>query len=179
MNESVVRKFWELVDKRGPEECWPWKGNRLKDGYGRRGNAIPKAHRFSYEIAHGVMLSRETLVRHTCDNPPCCNPAHLLIGTPLDNMVDKRVRGRAGKMFGECHGNAVLTDAEVEEVRRRYDAGDAVTAIARSFPHASYGGVWAIAKRLTRNSGSYKTGGRLRENLSNLEVLSIDSPAAE
>jgi hypothetical protein len=57
------------------------------------------------------------LVRHTCDNPPCCNPDHLLLGTPQDNANDMVARGRVRITAGEAHPNAKLTAAAVREIR--------------------------------------------------------------
>jgi hypothetical protein len=57
------------------------------------------AHRYAYELAHGLIVAKdgeEVLVMHSCDNPPCCNPAHLSVGTDLDNIHDMLAKGRAG-----------------------------------------------------------------------------------
>lgn len=133
--------------------CWEWTGTRWKNGgYGRIG-ANKKAHRLAYEEAHGP-IPEGMFVCHSCDNPPCCNPEHLHLGTPADNMREKKERGRAGKLFGEAHGFCKVTDAEVALIRERYAKGENVASIARSFPHTSYGNVWVIARGKHRNRGT-------------------------
>lgn len=79
------------------DDCIIWWKGFFANGYGvikRRGKTM-KAHRMIYEECFG-MIPEGMVVRHTCDNPPCVNPAHLLLGTPKDNMRDKMERGRAG-----------------------------------------------------------------------------------
>lgn len=93
--------FWSRVKVEGPMDCWEWQSYRNEHGYGSfapNGRGSPKVltHRWSYATAHGLdVLKMDGIVRHTCDNPPCVNPAHLLIGTQADNMQDMRLRGRA------------------------------------------------------------------------------------
>lgn len=94
---GVVR-FWEKVDRTGgPDSCWPWTGAAPKHrgGYGLfQSNQKPKgSHRVAWEFANGP-IPPGMQVLHRCDNPPCCNPAHLWIGTPQDNMSDKMNKGR-------------------------------------------------------------------------------------
>lgn len=78
------------------DECWPWVGPRDPDGYGEvkvnpwRGW---RAHRAMYTWTFGE-IPDGLLVCHTCDNPPCCNPSHLFLGTPLDNVLDMVRKGR-------------------------------------------------------------------------------------
>lgn len=71
--------------------CWEWTGSLNNHGYGRLGHAY--AHRISYEIHHGP-IADGLHVMHSCDNPPCCNPAHLSLGTASDNMRDAVQKGR-------------------------------------------------------------------------------------
>src|ERR1035437_6125251 len=80
-----VEVFWSKVDRLGgPDACWPWMGARDQDGYGlfrppkatRR--PTQRAHRFALELKLGRPLAPGMQARHAvCDNPPCCNPAHL------------------------------------------------------------------------------------------------------
>lgn len=88
-------------------------------GYGRfqyEGRLLKSAHRVAYELAVGP-IPVGLLVRHTCDNPPCCNPAHLELGTNADNASDRDTRGRLGERRGEANGNARLNEQQVREIR--------------------------------------------------------------
>lgn len=94
----IVEKFWPKVDKRGPDECWPWLASCVKGGYGklrepgRQGRTLG-AHVVSLMLATGeVADGRQAL--HSCDNKLCVNPAHLRWGTQSDNMQDAVARGR-------------------------------------------------------------------------------------
>lgn len=88
--------------------------------YGHACSGGEGVHRAAYRAAHG--LSKEAIrgrvVRHTCDNGRCINPAHLLLGTHQDNVQDRQDRGRTPS--GEAHCCAKLTEADVREIRRRY-----------------------------------------------------------
>lgn len=99
---TEVQRFWLRVDRRGPNECWPWRGYKIR-GYGRFQLADRHrryfAHRYAYECVNGGIVrpqsNAENVVMHTCDNPSCCNPKHLRKGTALDNTRDMIAKGRA------------------------------------------------------------------------------------
>jgi hypothetical protein len=85
-------KFWSKVEMGGPEECWPFVGSRTPEGYGKFtiGDRTYRAHRIAWSIATNQVVSGDLMVRHLkCDNPPCCNPAHLAEGTAADNAADR------------------------------------------------------------------------------------------
>src|SRR5437762_5778909 len=101
---GLNERFWRRVEVVG--ECWIWCGSRDERGYGlfsvpvysSRGAAqrSERCHCIVYEAVHGP-IPPDTIVRHSCDTPPCLRPAHLLGGTKLDNARDKVLRGRCPK----------------------------------------------------------------------------------
>ena len=85
----------------------------------RRSACLPGTHRVAFELTRGA-IPDGLLVCHRCDNPPCCNPAHLFLGTKAHNNSDRHQKGRTvpSGARGERAGKAKLTDAEVQEMRR-------------------------------------------------------------
>jgi len=127
-------RFWERVDKSGgPDACWIWTGSKRHFGHGAcKINGVDWiAHRFAYESASGAKIPSRMLVRHKCDNPPCCNPRHLELGTHQDNADDCTSRGR--RIRGQAHPHAKLTDDEVLEIRKLFASGMTQIEIARKF----------------------------------------------
>jgi hypothetical protein len=102
-DEEIARRFWANVDKRGADECWPWKQRVAGPGYGilRIGRSwVETAHRISWRLHFGDIPDlpaaghHGTCVLHRCDNRACCNPGHLFIGTQGDNVDDMLAKGR-------------------------------------------------------------------------------------
>lgn len=128
-------RFWRKVRRGAPNECWPWIGARDRAGYGRVTQAGAttnlRAHRLALAYA-GVAVPNDLCVLHACDNPPCCNPSHLRVGTYLDNAKDRSERGRGSQLRGERVPTARLTADRVRAIREA--AGlESQTAIARRF----------------------------------------------
>lgn len=116
-------KFWSLVDKRGPDECWNWKG---AIGSGKNGqrygcfscrSTVVLAHRFSWVIRYGK-LPDKPYVCHRCDNPICVNPNHLFEGTATDNNHDCASKGRV-----RHYGRPKIAPEKVVEIRKLYAGG--------------------------------------------------------
>lgn len=105
--------------------CWEWQLSKNHKGYGftyHRGRTW-KAHRLSWHLFRGD-IPVGVCVLHHCDNPGCCNPEHLFLGTNSDNVRDMVSKGRQRGARGENNGRAKLSDAEVVEIRRMYSTGN-------------------------------------------------------
>jgi len=99
--------------------CWEWTLGKTQDGYGkikRNGKTIT-AHKWSLERLLGRPLGQGMVTRHTCNNRQCCNPSHLLEGTPIDNVNDKIRDGRNIGPRGELQGNSKLTTSDVIDIK--------------------------------------------------------------
>jgi hypothetical protein len=98
--DRIWQQLWERIDfdDDDPERCWEWQGARNKKGYGMcswyRPGHSRLVHRFVYEQINGP-IPEGLRVLHTCDNPPCCNPMHLTLGTVAQNQQDMVERGRS------------------------------------------------------------------------------------
>lgn len=99
----LADRFWRQVDRSaGPDACWLWLGARDAREYGRiavgskRDGAMRStpAHRVAFTLDGGALADGQVAC-HRCDNPPCCNPAHIFAGTQADNLADMRAKGRA------------------------------------------------------------------------------------
>ncbi len=104
-------RFFSKVNFDGPNGCWIWEAGKDGDGYGLFKPApkiTHRAHRVSYEFFHGPIPSGMNVL-HSCDNPSCVNPDHLLLGTHRENMEDMCHKGRQ---------NTILTANDVCEIRR-------------------------------------------------------------
>lgn len=104
-------RFWRYVKK--TDYCWEWTGSRDRDGYGKILNHL-SAHRYSYQL-HKCIPPTDLVVRHTCDNPGCVNPDHLILGTVLSNSRDMVDRGRS--LRGERNHKAKLHILQVRAIR--------------------------------------------------------------
>lgn len=130
--EWLDHEFWRRV-KTGPiDGCWEHtnKGDR-RWGHVQVGpkGARGYAHRIAYTIANGP-IPHGLVVMHACDNPPCCNPTHLKVGTQSDNNKDRITKGRTA--VGEQVGSSKLTVQQVIEARAAVASGHAIRAVARA-----------------------------------------------
>lgn len=159
-------RFWAKVDRRGPDECWPWTGSTSR-GYGYISPGGPRhmivpAHRVAWELANDASIPDGLWVLHRCDNPVCVNPAHLWLGTVADNNRDMFAKGRGWQQVhpermvrGERHHNSVLTDIEVREIRDRYESGETnQSALGREFG-VSHSTIQRIVRGTSRLATEY------------------------
>lgn len=138
-------RFWAKVDRRGGLfACWPWTAAASKEGYGRfkLNGKLWSAHRIAASLREGGIPESDSyhgfVVMHSCDNPACCNPAHLLISTQAENVRDMDKKGRRPTCAKHKHSAEIidlirtapgssrevgrqfgLSDGYVRQVRRR------------------------------------------------------------
>lgn len=111
---SATHPFWSNVALADDENCWPWKGKLDQHGYGYQGRE--RTHRIAWELSRRESLKAGSVVRHTCDNPRCCNPSHLVVGSQEENIADRVERERGAR--GTGNGRAVLSEADVLSIYR-------------------------------------------------------------
>lgn len=118
--ESLERRFRKKVRDGGPKACWPWTAKAAHVfGYGYincgRGN-LYSAHRVAYALHHGG-VPEGAYVLHSCDNPRCCNPNHLRLGTQADNAEDVKRRGRLKGRTGPVDPKLCARKLNAEKAR--------------------------------------------------------------
>ncbi len=155
-HNTTPERFWSKVLMSTPDACWEWKGMRQHSGHGRISwnGRLEAAHRIAWMFTYGP-IPEGKVIRHSCDNPPCCNPAHLLIGTQLDNIADRVARGRTRSAKGEANPGAKLTQSDVDFIREQY-ATERMnqTQLARKFGVALHT-VWGIIRNTHWRSDAY------------------------
>lgn len=191
---EIQDRFWQRVDKNGPNGCWLWTGmlNIANGGYGVIGGKlfgkriVPAGtgllvHRVSWIMHNGpIPESSEyhgNVVMHKCDNPRCVNPDHLELGTQKANvhdMIGKKRDVRVPGIVGAKHKRAKLTDAQVAEIR--------VSAIGTVDLAAQYGVARCTVQR-ARYGRSYAEGDSKSELLAGPRVRTGrkggDNPASK
>ena len=135
--------LWSKVDKKGEDDCWNWKGYKNVQGYGRTwiNDCGYYAHRVIFDLANPntITLSApkdtdETgFLLHTCDNPSCCNPKHLWVGSHWDNMADKVAKGRSPDFSGGKGPRCKLSMAQAREIRQLRKEGVSARDLAKRY----------------------------------------------
>jgi hypothetical protein len=94
-NQEAKKRLLERIRVNLVTQCWEWQKARQRQGYGVARWLEKKvlSHRLSYELYKGK-IPAGLFVLHKCDNPPCCNPEHLFVGTKKDNRHDQIAKGR-------------------------------------------------------------------------------------
>jgi hypothetical protein len=126
-SQDIIDRFWSKVNYPGNDQnCREWTTGKTKKGYGQfwlnRKNV--EAHRFAWEFYNGL-IPNGLLVCHKCDNPPCCNPEHLFLGTFLDNNRDTIDKGKfIPSQVGENHYKTKLNNKIIEKVLLKIQSGE-------------------------------------------------------
>lgn len=134
MLAEAICRFWTKVDKRGEDECWPWKGARTPGGYGQMGLGLPRrkgrpqtqmATHISLAIVGKARPSKGHVAMHLCDKPWCVNPKHLQWGTNAENMADMVRKGRAKWQGGAWfeHLDPVVVAAQMDDAAAKLGRG--------------------------------------------------------
>lgn len=119
--QNTPEDFWANVNCGKENECWNWTGMVVHGcGQFRMNWKRYKSNRLAYELTHGL-IPKGLRVCHRRDNPLCCNPNHLFLGTPQDNSSDMVNKNRQTK--GTDVNTNKLTPEQVEEIRRLYATG--------------------------------------------------------
>jgi hypothetical protein len=120
LRATSSERFWAKVSVGSDSDCWIWKYGRNNTGYGELSfnGKRQLAHRVAYSLHHDISLPT-LYVLHACDNPPCCNPSHLFLGTQKDNMRDCKSKSRARNKprRGEQHHKAKITAEDAKTIR--------------------------------------------------------------
>lgn len=144
LQEEVDRlrvRFLKRMDGLSNEACWIWPGAKDSAGYGRmtvcRDGAKPRyrdffVHRLAI-LFDGRRLDVGECALHSCDNPACCNPRHLRVGTIAENNRDRASRNRKSWPRGSAAGNAKLTESQVLEIHEQLARGVLFKHIAAKY----------------------------------------------
>lgn len=132
---GFIARFWSKVDRKVPNECWPWTGSFKENGYPQLGvgsltngtRTMRMAHRLSWLIHFGEVPKRKYILHH-CDNPKCVNPNHLYLGGNSENMRDAAQRNRIA--HGVRHAYAKLNPTKVRRIRKLFKSGKNCNQIA-------------------------------------------------
>lgn len=154
--------FWSHVEIRGLDDCWPWTGCVNSSGYGstRHHGSNYCAHRVAYSYTREKIpfaapedKSSAGFVLHSCDNPPCCNPTHLSLGTLSKNQLDSYARERNQALKGERSPNAKLTLEQVAVMRTLFRDKKATTYELARLYEVSQRAAWlVVANRSYKNA---------------------------
>lgn len=151
--------FWDSINTQwngdgtpNKQRCWEWRSvaGTGKRGYTHYQNKSWSTSRLAWVLTYGE-IPEGMCVCHRCDNPPCCNPYHLFLGTIQDNVDDREAKGR-NKMphsKGEEHGSHKLTQEEVMCIRNLYfSSAHTYRSLAEMFG-VTFGAIRNIIKRKT------------------------------
>lgn len=133
-----------------PNGCWEYSGAKDADGYGMfwYDGKTKGAHQFSARYLGNLIINKGDQVCHSCDNPPCCNPSHLFVGSSQDNTADRHRKNRTAK--GSKVGTSIYDEQIIKQVKDAYNTRNhyrgIIKDLAKEF-NVSYGVVWYACRR--------------------------------
>lgn len=174
-------RLFAKLDMPDENACWEWTGGRTIKGYGSMmidapNNARTVCHRIAYVLRYGNIPDGLNVL-HRCDNPPCCNPAHLFVGTQLENMRDMVAKNRqahfgGGIRAGSKNSAAVYSEDQAIEAVRLSKLGLKATEIAAALNVSRQ----FVDKVRTGRLWSHATGYRYPDNVMDLRALITRGP---
>lgn len=130
----------------GGVRCLEWTGGKNNMGYGQISvrKKMKLSHRYAFAKAHGEIPDGVNVL-HRCDNPLCCEPRHLFLGSQADNVADMVSKGRGAA--GEAAHAAKLTAHAARSIRERYVSGGCTQEELAAEHGVTIGAVNAVLKR--------------------------------
>ena len=138
-----MKRFWDKVITLEADKCWQWTAGTDRFGRGRfklNGTTV-YAPRFAYETGVGP-IPDGLFVLHKCDNPGCCNPGHLFLGTKGENNTDRHIKGRDADVRGSKNPMAKVNEGEAQAVINLLNQGHSLKQIKEA------GHSWNLAQNI-------------------------------
>lgn len=157
----LAERLWEKIRKGESDECWLWIAYTNACGYGiiarNSDDRSALAHRVVWEMEYGPIPNGMNVCHH-CDNPPCCNPRHLFLGTQYDNIKDMDSKGRNNQPKGINHCRAIFTEEQVRNIKfsslPELELVEIYGCSLSAIRHIKSGHTW---KHITRNPPEVET----------------------
>jgi hypothetical protein len=132
--EKQISIFQSHVDKSNLVGCWNWTASVDRYGYGKVkiAGVVYISHRIAFEISFGD-FDKSMHVLHSCDNPKCCNPAHLHLGTHSQNMKEMNSRGRNSYGKGITRKRNKINKQVANQIRIDFKTGVSKHFLAKKY----------------------------------------------